>query len=349
LPRLDAPKAVPGQNRHGGLDYNPYERDRLEDKRRNEPDAASAREAERPRRPIEPPACLAYLLTPSAASAVGRRTPRGYRLHRQQCAVDVEKLNTLVNRELTFVWSFAFRSDSARRRCRWAILAAVAGSGASTTIRERNRRVFGSPFGAVYDFYIQREPLSRLIARLVWHSDVRPFYASMAALSGMPDGSTIVDAPCGSGVALRALGEGQRVRYLGYDLSPEMLRRAGQRANKLGLDQVELAEADVESLPLEDGSVDLFLSYFGLHCLPDPAAAVREAARCLRPGGRLVGSTIVRGTRPLDRLRVRPGTGAYGPVGTAANLRQWLAGAGLLEITLDVRGVFAYFDAHIPG
>jgi SAM-dependent methyltransferase len=225
----------------------------------------------------------------------------------------------------------------------------VAGSEASTTIRERNRRVFGSPFGAVYDFYIQREPLARLIARIAWHSDVRPFYASMAAISAMPDGSTIVDAPCGSGVALRALRQGQRVRYLGYDLSPEMLRRAGRRASKLGLGQVELAEADMESLPLDGGSVDLFLSYFGLHCLPDPAAAVGETARCLRPGGRLVGSTIVRGARPLDRLRVRPGTGAYGPVGTAGDLRGWLAGAGLAKITLDVRGVFAYFEAHRPA
>jgi SAM-dependent methyltransferase len=232
---------------------------------------------------------------------------------------------------------------------RRAILTEVADSEPATTIRERNRRVFASPFGAVYDFYIQREPLSRLIARLAWHSDVRPFYASMAAISAMPDGSTIVDAPCGSGVALRALRAGQRVRFLGYDLSSEMLRRAGRRAENLRLDQVELVEADVESLPLDDGSADLFLSYFGLHCLPNPAAAVRETARCLRPGGRLAGTTIVLGTRPLDRLRVRPGAGAYGPVGTAADLREWLTDAGMAKIALDVRGVFAYFDAHRPA
>jgi ubiquinone/menaquinone biosynthesis C-methylase UbiE len=216
---------------------------------------------------------------------------------------------------------------------------------ATTSARDRNRHVFASPFGAVYDFYIQRERLSQLIARLLWHSDVRPFYASMAAIGAVPDGGMIVDAPCGSGVALRALRPEQRVRYLGFDLSPEMLRRARRRAEKRGLEQVELAKADAESLPLDDRSAALFLSYFGLHCFPDPAAALREASRCLQPGGRLVGSAIVLGARPLDRLRVRPGVGAYGPVGTEADLRNWLTTAGLADIALDVRGVFAYFQA----
>jgi ubiquinone/menaquinone biosynthesis C-methylase UbiE len=222
-------------------------------------------------------------------------------------------------------------------------------STAGATARERNRRVFASPFGAVYDFYIQREPLSRVIARFVWHSDIRPFYASMSRIGDASDGQTIVDAPCGSGVALRALRPEQRVRYLGFDLSPEMLGRARRRAAQLGLDQVELAEADVGSLPLGDGEVDLFVSYFGLHCLPDPAGAVCEAARCLRPGGELVGVTIIIGGRLLDRLRVRPGVGAYGPVGTEADLRRWLADARMTIDTLDVSGVFAYFRAQKPG
>jgi SAM-dependent methyltransferase len=225
----------------------------------------------------------------------------------------------------------------------------VADPQTAATIRERNRRVFASPFGAVYAFYIQRERLARVVARVVWHSDVGPFYASMAAIAAMPDGSTVVDAPCGSGVALRALRAEQRVRYVGYDLSPEMLRRARRQAEKRGLAQVELAEADAESLPVKAGSVDLFLSCFGLHCMPDPLAALREAGRCLRPEGRLVGGTIVLGTRPLDRIRVRPGAGAYGPVGSAADVRRWLEEAGMEEIGIDVRGVFAYFEARPAG
>jgi hypothetical protein len=76
--------------------------------------------------------------------------------------------------------------------------------------------------------------------------------------------------------------------------------------------------------------------------------AVREAARCLRPGGRLVGGTIVLGERRLDRLRVRPGVGGLGPVGTDGDLRRWLAGAGVADAHIDRRGVFAFFTARKP-
>jgi ubiquinone/menaquinone biosynthesis C-methylase UbiE len=210
-------------------------------------------------------------------------------------------------------------------------------------VRHRNRRVFDGLFGTVYGAYIRRERLARLIARAVWASDTRPFYASMAAVGQVADGGTIVDAPCGSGVALRALRPERRVRYLGFDLSPRMLGQARRYADRLGLRQVELAEADAEALPLEDAGADLFLSYFGLHCFPRPQAAVREAARCLRAGGRLVGATIVIGERRLDRLRVRPGVGAFGPVGTAADLQRWLSDAGVAEVEIERSGVFAVF------
>jgi ubiquinone/menaquinone biosynthesis C-methylase UbiE len=215
--------------------------------------------------------------------------------------------------------------------------------------RERNRRVFDGAFGSVYGAYIRRARLARLIARLVWGSDTRRFYASMAAIGHVADGGTIVDAPCGSGVAFRGLRPGQRVRYLGFDLSPRMLDQARRHADRLGLHQVELAEADAEHLLVEDASADLFLSYFGLHCFPHPDAALREAARCLRVGGRLVGSTIVLGDRRLDRLRVRPGAGAFGPVGTEADLQRWLSDAGIADVEIDRSGVFAVFSGNKPG
>jgi hypothetical protein len=104
-----------------------------------------------------------------------------------------------------------------------AILAEVADSDAATTVRERNRRVFASPFGAVYDFYIRRERLAQLIARFAWHSDVRPFFASMAAITTLeglfpgarPRGVSAPPGPlmsCRSGQLNGACGHPSRLR-----------------------------------------------------------------------------------------------------------------------------------------
>jgi SAM-dependent methyltransferase len=98
-------------------------------------------------------------------------------------------------------------------------------------------------------------------------------------------------------------------------------------------------------MPIEDGSVDLFLSYWGLHCMPHPDAAIREIARCLRGGGRLIGAMICRGPSLRQRLFMRPGTGAFGPGGTADDLARWLAAAGLAQTRLEISGSFAFFEA----
>ena len=214
--------------------------------------------------------------------------------------------------------------------------------------RARNRALFDGPFGRVYGFYMERERLSRVIAARVWGGDVRPYYASMRVIGETPPAGVIVDAPCGAGVAFRALRPGQRVLYVALDLSPRMLELARRRARELKLAQVEFVEGDAQSLPVEDGGVDLFLSYFGLHCFPDPRAALAEVARVLRPGGRVVGGMITRGHTLRHRLLVRPGRGGFGPGGTVHDLREWLAGAGLCDAAVEDSGLLAYFDARKP-
>jgi SAM-dependent methyltransferase len=227
------------------------------------------------------------------------------------------------------------------------LMVPVARTGHVTSALQRNRSLFSGPFGAAYSYYIEHERLSRLISRVLWGSDVRPYHASMRAIADAPDGSTVVDCPCGAGVALRGLQPGQRVRYLGFDLSPRMLDRARTRARARGLSAPVFREAAATDLPLADGEVDLFVSYFGLHCFDQPAEALQEAARTLRSGGRLVGSTIVLGRRPLDGLRVRPGVGGFGQVGDATQLRRWLEAARFREIEIETSGIFAVFTGLV--
>jgi hypothetical protein len=55
---------------------------------------------------------------------------------------------------------------------------------------------------------------------------------------------------------------------------------------------------------------------------------------------------IVLGDRRLDRLRVRPGIGGFGPVGTDTELGHWLSDAGIEDVRIDRRGVFAVFKGR---
>jgi ubiquinone/menaquinone biosynthesis C-methylase UbiE len=163
--------------------------------------------------------------------------------------------------------------------------------------------ICAGPFGAVYDFYIERDWLMRVIGRVVWGIDASVLYTSMEAISRAQNGARILDVPCGGGVALRAIRPDQDVRYLAVDASEKMLARAERRAKRRSLSQVEFAVADMRALPFGDGEADLVVSYSGLHMLKDPEPAVRELARCLKPGGELVGTTfLAEGSRRQQAL-----------------------------------------------
>lgn len=206
---------------------------------------------------------------------------------------------------------------------------------------------YAGPFGAIYSTYMERPRLSSRISRFVWGGDTAPYYESMAAAGKVADGATIVDCPCGAGPALRAIPARRAIRYVGIDLSPSMLSRARERAESRGLTGGEFLEADATEIPLPPDSADLFLSYWGLHCFPDPAAALAEAARVLKPGSRLVGSSFVRGRDSLrQRLLIRPHTGDFGPLGTQSEIESWLTEAGLEVTSARRSGPLLFFEAR---
>ncbi len=201
------------------------------------------------------------------------------------------------------------------------------------------------PFGVAYDFYIERPWLMLALGRLLWGIDLSVLYRSIdetvAALGG---GATVIDVPCGGGVAFRALRPDQDVRYIAADLSAKMLARARRRAEQRSLRQVELVTADMLALPFADEQADVMLSYSGLHMLGEPQLAVEELVRCLKPGGELVGTTFLReGSR---RQRLLFGIGyrqGHALPPRAGDLRDWLLQAGIEQPRIEPQAGFAVF------
>jgi SAM-dependent methyltransferase len=202
-----------------------------------------------------------------------------------------------------------------------------------------------------YDWAVEHKHVAGVLGRLIWGTDASAFYRDIARLSELPRGTRVLDIPCGGGVAFRGLRPEQELDYVAADLSPLMLRRAESEADRRGIHWIEFVEADVEALPLEDRGFDLVVTYTGLHCFPDPPAAIKEMARVLRPGGELRGTTVVRraGIRQEAFVRAMQLGGVFGPGLTVAGLESSLADAALVKVSMSRGGALAYFSARRRG
>ncbi|MCW2914735.1 MAG: rebM 1 [Actinomycetia bacterium] len=203
---------------------------------------------------------------------------------------------------------------------------------------------------AVYDWGVETALVARVAGRALWGLDVDRLWTSIGELSQEPRGATVLDVPCGGGVAFRALSPTRPLRYVAADLSWVMLGRAGKRARKHRLDQIEFVQADVVALPFPDGSFDVCVTYNGLHCFPDPARALAEFARVLRPGGELRGTSVVRGAgRRYDAtVALMQRAGVFGPTGTAEDFTRWLTDVGLTDVRVTGPGAVITLSARRP-
>lgn len=119
-------------------------------------------------------------------------------------------------------------------------------------------------------------------------------FTRTALLSLLPAHWAVADLGCGSGQASAALAP-YVGRVIGVDQSEAMLRAARQRTR--GLANVELRRGRLEALPLADGAVDAALLLLALTYVAEPLRVLEEAARILRPGGRLVVVDLLRHDR----------------------------------------------------
>ena len=180
-----------------------------------------------------------------------------------------------------------------------------------------------------------RGAAGRLLAR-IWVTETAAVNdVALDLLTPRPD-LDVLEIGFGPGRALgRLAAAGARVT--GVEVSPAMLAAATRRnAEAVAAGRMHLHLGDGTTLPAPDHSIDAVLAVHTLYFWPDPAATLTQAARVLRPGGRLV-LAFRAGDHPLPRRFDRD---IY-RVPTTDQATQWLLAAGFTDTAVHTRADLA--------
>jgi demethylmenaquinone methyltransferase / 2-methoxy-6-polyprenyl-1,4-benzoquinol methylase len=140
-------------------------------------------------------------------------------------------------------------------------------------------------FAAIADSYDLNNRVHSLWQDVRW----RNFAVKMAKVQ---PGEHVLDVACGTGDLTQAFAtRSQAAKVVGVDFTPAMLAHAGEKRQKLAQEpasKITYAEGDAQQLQYPDASFDVVSIAFGIRNVQDPARALREFHRVLKPAGRLI-------------------------------------------------------------
>jgi arsenite methyltransferase len=170
------------------------------------------------------------------------------------------------------------------------------------------------------------------------------------ALATLAAGETVLDLGSGGGidVLLSAKRVGPAGKVYGLDMTDEMLALARENQQRAGVDNVEFLKGRLEAIPLPDSSVDVIISNCVINLSADKDAALREAFRVLRPGGRFAVSDIVlRGEVPPEiRANIDLWTGCVAGALEENDYAKKLRSAGFADVSIEPWRVYRAADAR---
>jgi ubiquinone/menaquinone biosynthesis C-methylase UbiE/DNA-binding transcriptional ArsR family regulator len=192
----------------------------------------------------------------------------------------------IIERHREGAWAFFRIADAPPARLVHAALAAVdprdatlvADRGRLDEARAERARSADSYFSRHADDWDQLRAL---------HAPERDVENALLAAIGPGPFRAFLDLGTGTGRVLSLMAD-RAQRCIGVDLSPSMLAVARSNIERAGHRNVQLRHGDIYALPVERDGYDVVVIHQVLHYLDDPARAVREAARALRPGGKLL-------------------------------------------------------------
>ena len=145
-----------------------------------------------------------------------------------------------------------------------------------------------------------------------------------AAFALLPSDAVVADLGCGTGQTVADLAPFAG-KVIGVDASPQMLKAARRRLN--GTENVELLPGELTDLPIGKGTCDAALCVLALSYVDDASAVVREMARILKPGGRVVVVDLLAHDRDDFRRQMGQRHRGFSP----EQMTRWLSAAGLRD------------------